>query len=167
MPTGVYIRSEAVRKQMSECRKRDKISPPSFKGHKHTENAKLKIANAHKGNKYLVGYKQSEEHKKKISDSHKKSGFKPPFRIQPEKENSHNWNGGTNIYRKIVSEAINRKLKHKEIVHHIDKNHHNNELSNLFVFRHNYAHLRWHIFLNRHGLADSILESNIEHLAST
>ena len=42
-----------------------------FLGHKHSDHAKSRIGNAHKGNQYTLGHKLSEEHKRKISESEK------------------------------------------------------------------------------------------------
>lgn len=67
-------------------------------------------------------------------------------------------------YRFDVEKFIGRDLKTKEIVHHIDLNEKNNDLSNLFIFRSQSSHLRWHRFLKKHGLDEGILKSNLQDL---
>lgn len=91
-------------------------------------------------------------------------------------ERAPNWKGGTDMgngrivqkqngkkvvrARKIVQSMTNFILKDKNIVHHIDGNPANDSKENLFVFRNQSAHLRWHHFLRRHGLK-GLLVSNI------
>lgn len=142
------------------------------KGGKHSEETKAKIALA--GSKR----KRSEETKKKISLSTKKSWEKQP-RFEPKYgEESPNWKGGKRVddgrlrvwdgdarkmnSRLVVEKTIGRELKTREIVHHIDANGLNDEKQNLFLFRHQSAHGRWHAFLTKHGLEGSPLVSNLE-----
>ena len=63
--------------------------------------------------------------------------------------------------RLFVEHFIGRFLSKKQIVHHIDGNELNDEIENLFIFRHQSAHKRWHHFLRRHGLDGKILETNL------
>jgi len=83
-------------------------------------------------------------------------------------ENSPRWKGGITPYgytgrriaRKTVEKIINRKLRIKEVVHHIDENTDNNHPSNLFLFRLGSAHTKWHHYLKRMGWV-GILKSNL------
>lgn len=55
-------------------------------------------------------------------------------------------------HRKVVSDFIGRQINRKEVVHHIDENKLNNNLSNLVLFKHTNAHTRFHLFIKRHNL---------------
>lgn len=70
-------------------------------------------------------------------------------------------------HRLAAETSVGRKLKPLEVVHHLDSNRENNDASNLFLFRNNGAHSRWHRFLERHGLDGKILESNLDQYACT
>lgn len=65
------------------------------------------------------------------------------------------------IYRLVAESCLGRSLKPKEVVHHIDGDPRNNTPENLFLFRHNVAHRRWHNFLERHNLEPTLLQSNL------
>lgn len=65
--------------------------------------------------------------------------------------------------RHIVGGILGRALLGREVVHHIDKNTLNDSPGNLFVFRHQAAHKRWHDFLRRHSTVNaSVLISNLQ-----
>jgi len=80
--------------------------------------------------------------------------------------NNPNWKGGIcrtshgyqaktdkkYIHRIVFEEYINRPLKKREIVHHIDKDRINNNISNLFLFRNLKAHLRFEFFQKRNNI---------------
>jgi hypothetical protein len=53
-----------------------------------------------------------------------------------------NYNGYVYAHRLIVEEHLGRYLRPNEVVHHIDGNHANNDISNLQVFSSNADHLR-------------------------
>lgn len=72
----------------------------------------------------------------------------------------------TVAHRWIVELAINRLLGSDEVVHHIDQNPKNNEIENLYVFRHQAAHARWHCFIRRHKLDGGLLKSNLPDLCA-
>jgi hypothetical protein len=72
---------------------------------------------------------------------------------------------GRLTYRLAIEKLIGRTLKPSEVVHHIDSDPRNDNPKNLFVFRNQSAHFRWHHFLRRHGL-HGLLESNLLLLAS-
>ena len=59
-----------IDKTQPEYNKAISVTAP-FLGRKHTESAKNRIANAHKGNNYCLGRTLSEEHKRKISETEK------------------------------------------------------------------------------------------------
>lgn len=67
---------------------------------------------------------------------------------------------GSNKYRRNVENFLLKKLNTKNVVHHIDENKKNNQLINLFIFKHTSAHSRWHHFLRRHSLK-GLLVSNL------
>lgn len=87
-------------------------------------------------------------------------------------ENSPCWKGGTigkNGYhymcidnkrilkhRYIMEKYLNRLLKKQEIVHHIDGNPLNNEISNLMIFPNQSAHKKYHQLLFRNKLSNNI-----------
>lgn len=56
---------------------------------------------------------------------------------------SENYRSSVLQHRNIVSEALNRKLYTEEVVHHVDMNTKNNDLSNLIVLLKN-DHSRLH-----------------------
>lgn len=99
-----------------------------------------------------------------------------------EGETSTNWAGGTRRqggyvdlwvgkgryrrrYHLVVEAKLGRPLRPREVVHHINGIKDCDEPSNLFVFRHNAAHRRWHRFLERHGLPGTLLKSNLDFYA--
>lgn len=66
-----------------------------------------------------------------------------------------------NESRLVIGKFLGRPMKRKEIAHHIDKNTVNNSPENLFYFKHQTAHLRWHSFIKRHQLKPTVLISNL------
>ena len=54
-----------------------------------------------------------------------------------------------NPYRTIVEQRIGRKLKEKEITHHIDLNRSNNNSENLYIYNTNSEHGKEHANLNK------------------
>lgn len=93
----------------------------------------------------------------------KKGFFKhtEEFKLALKERNKNGLSRYTARARVNVQNAIKRELDSKEIVHHINKDTLNDNLENLYLFRHHAAHKRWHLFLRRHDLADQILVSNI------
>ncbi len=59
-----------------------------------------------------------------------------------------NWEGkysrSHHIYRKDYENALGRKLKKEEVIHHLDGNHQNNGLGNLIVFSSHSDHMKFH-----------------------
>lgn len=142
-----------------------------IKGYKVSKETRQKMAIAKKGISFTL------EHRKNISDAKKgekhprwKGGVIEGLGYFLQKEPSHpsaNVNGYVLQHRLIVEKSIGRYLKVRELVHHIDENRKNNNLDNLFLFRHQAAHNRWHRFLERHALNGKILESNLTGLYVT
>lgn len=70
-------------------------------------------------------------------------------------------------YRKMVEDYIGRELDKDERVHHINKDHNDNRLENLFVFHKKKYHDWWHYLdrAKRGYLPDHIyLKSNLDEL---
>jgi hypothetical protein len=73
MPTGIYPRTEKMKKNMRGHK-------GYWKGKHLSEEHKRNIGLIHKGNKYFLGYHHSEETKRKIS-------------LANSGENNGNWKG--------------------------------------------------------------------------
>jgi hypothetical protein len=111
------------------------------KGHKHSAETKKKLSLLKMGkNNPMYGKKFSNSHKHKLSIAGKRQ----------LKDGNNNWKGGiiktgkylkeytskqkyTLLHRAIVERFIGRKLLSSEIVHHIDENTSNNDISNLEI----------------------------------
>ena len=109
-----------TKKKLSEISKGQRRSPSTeFKKDQKAHNKGLKLEDQYTKEK-------AKEIKKKMSLA--KKGNKHPF-----------WKGGkswTYLHlnaRKAVEKYIGRKLKKSEIIHHIDENPENNDLSNLMI----------------------------------
>ncbi len=108
-----------------------KGNTPWLKGRKHTEKAKIKMSESQKGLKL---------------------GDKNPM-----------WKGGkysckgytltkfgdkySRLNRLVMSKHLGRELSKEEVVHHIDFDKSNNELSNLHLFENQSNHMDYHKFL--------------------
>jgi hypothetical protein len=64
----------------------------------------------------------------------------------------------------IVQDIIGILIKSKEVIHHINGKKNDDREVNLFLFRHQSAHKRWHHFLARHGIKGEVLEFNLSYL---
>lgn len=62
------------------------------------------------------------------------------------------WRTGQRIARIILSEHLHRELISGEVVHHIDGNNRNNDLSNLMLFKNSSEHIAYHHKLRRERL---------------
>ncbi|WP_375710126.1 HNH endonuclease [Leuconostoc citreum] len=69
-------------------------------------------------------------------------------------------------HRRIVEKNIGRKLKHEEIVHHIDFNKQNNDIENLHVFKNTSEHIKCHRGVAK-VLSELLARNIIEFNAST
>jgi hypothetical protein len=95
-------------------------------------------------------------------------GHSKETRLKMSGENNHMWKGGISKWgytgrrdaRKLVAHILGRKLKIGEVIHHIDENPFNNDPSNLFLFREQGHHTKWHNLLRKYG-RKAILESNL------
>ena len=75
----------------------------------------------------------------------------------------------TSFHRVIMANHIGRELTKKEVVHHIDGNKANNEISNLMLFPNNGDHIRYHNKLKKNEkillkLENSGLKSQVKTL---
>jgi hypothetical protein len=138
---GKYERSEETRKKLSETRKR------------LIAEGKISV-----WNKGLT--KKDPRVRKNISGGSRKTQFKPGARPDLRGKNNPNWKGGTCVkinkfrvpyrlvrspdhpyavndyvfeHRLVVEKELGRLLKPDEIIHHIDGNTLNNNLSNLLL----------------------------------
>ena len=69
--------------------------------------------------------------------------------------------GGAELnYRKLVEMVIGRSLKSFELVHHIDGNHYNNKIDNLYIYDSNSKHIRYHIKVSATALGLLNCEDN-------
>lgn len=66
-------------------------------------------------------------------------------------------------HRLIVEEAIGRKLRKNEVVHHIDENRLNNSVDNLFIFKNCSDHTRWHFFIRKYDIDKYAVKSNVHN----
>lgn len=69
-------------------------------------------------------------------------------------EKHRDWVGGKEGYhrrigRKIMEQNLNRKLKNKEAVHHLDFDWKNNSIDNLHLFINGSQHIKYHMMLRR------------------
>lgn len=174
-----------TRRKMSEVRKGKRHSIES----RLKMSESMKISSRTKENRERVSRQQkgkivSEETRKKLSIANKgrvlsieqrerirmaSIGKALPLefirRMKEEKnaEVNPNWKGGKK-YRRVVQRFIGRDLQRREIIHHLDKDRNNNEIENLYLFRHQAAHLRWHAFIARHKIDGRVLETNLKML---
>lgn len=51
---------------------------------------------------------------------------------------------GKHEHRRVAERMLGRALKPGEVVHHIDRDKHNNDPRNLMVFRNQAEHRKWH-----------------------
>lgn len=75
------------------------------------------------------------------------------------KVNNTDW---VHKHRIIVEKYIGRKLKRKEIIHHIDANRQNNKLSNLYIFDNTGLHIYFEILVKYKIIDRFILKSNLK-----
>ena len=64
-------------------------------------------------------------------------------------------------HRFLIEKYLGRRLKSEEIVHHIDGNKLNNELSNLYIFPNKQAHFAFELLIKLSIINRFILKSNI------
>lgn len=53
-------------------------------------------------------------------------------------------NHGIHEHRRVAEQMLGRKLRPGEVVHHIDRDKHNNEPDNLMIFANQSEHIKWH-----------------------
>lgn len=121
MPKGIYIRTEEIKKKMSEAKKgvkrseevKKKISE-SLRGRKCSEETKRKMSKSHEGKKH------SEKSKKKISEGHKGIKFSEEHKRKLSESLKGKYVGEKSyMYGKHPSEEILRKRSesHKGFKH--------------------------------------------------
>lgn len=156
--------SEEAKRKMSETHKRlwaegkSKLAPMQksgedhpFFGKKHTEEAKEKMSVS------LLALNRVAEKAGHWQEGVGKRDGRATVYLEPRVRHQL-------LSRFIVEKAIGRPLRKEEVVHHLDRNPGNDSPDNLFVFRHNAAHTRWHGYLKRHKLPDTLLQSNLQDL---
>lgn len=60
------------------------------------------------------------------------------------------WQTGSRNYNKIMEQFLGRQLSDEEVVHHIDFNRCNNDITNLYLFKNPTMHLAYHGYLKKH-----------------
>ncbi len=86
----------------------------------------------------------------KDSETYKRMQLSGTWFNQKEcNENHRGWKGGTDDYfrkhaRILMNQQLKRKLLTVEIVHHIDQNPKNNDISNLYLFKNHKEHMSHH-----------------------
>lgn len=73
-----------------------------------------------------------------------------PFNYDKYYDSRRTLLGETRKYRAIMTKYLNRPLTESEVVHHIDRNRENNDLSNLFLFENEYLHSQYHGYIKTH-----------------
>lgn len=145
MPKGIYIRTE------------------KNKGHFPSEQARIKMSNAKKGNKNSLGKKNALGNKQSIKT---KQILSEMAKSRIGKKSNH-WRGGRTQRRKyiqiqspnhpykdkkgyvfehrlVIEKYIGRVLLPTEVVHHINGNPSDNRIENLMLFASNGEHLKYH-----------------------
>jgi len=139
MPSGVYKRTEEIKKILSLAHLGKKFSKEHRKnislgnlGRKFSKKAKKKISDAQRGEKgnNWKGGRIIDGNGYILINTHKH-----PFR------NCHNY---ILEHRLIIEAYLGRYLKRKERTHHIDGNPSNNKVKNLMVFISHSVHMRFH-----------------------
>ena len=143
MTTGKYLRTEEHRNKISWALK-------GIKRHPISEEHKRKISIA------LLGKKASEETKLKMSvgrlrekNNMWKGGKifdkdKYVMILNPKHPNS-NKAGYIYEHKLVMEKKLGRNLNKGEKVHHIDFNHSNNNPNNLFLFKNEGEHKKYHL----------------------
>jgi len=67
-------------------------------------------------------------------------------------------------HRVIVEQYLERKLKKNELIHHIDGNKINNQLSNLYIFTNKAVHFAFEILIKYQYLPQICLKSNLKEI---
>lgn len=148
MPKGIYKRTKKnywYDHPLSEEHK-EKIRI-ARKGTHHTEKAKQKMSEAHKGQiAWNKGTPHSEEAKQKMSRTR--------LAIDDRGEKSHHWKGGSRPYwqrlsRKAWEEHHNKKIPKGYLIHHKDENWKNIDPENLELMESKPEHTKYHWQLKR------------------
>lgn len=63
-------------------------------------------------------------------------------------------------HRYVMELSIGRELRHEEVVHHIDQNIKNNDISNLMLFENDSEHKKHHKYLKALKLRECCLQEN-------
>lgn len=137
----------------------------SSTGKKHTQETRDKLSIIHKGkilsketkqkiSKANKGLKRSEEHKLKYRGKNKhswkggriidKSGY---ILVQKPEHPFSNKSGYVREHRLVIEKHLGRYLEPGEVVHHLDGNESNNNLSNLHFFSNPSEHTKYHRLL--------------------
>ena len=112
-----------------------------------------------KGHKTNVGKtrKFTDRHKENISKATNKGGYlSRGYKIIRIFKDGHSRE--FREHRLIVEKKIGRKLRPKEIVHHIDGDRSNNHINNLMLFKNNAQHIKFHTKIRQFGFTTPILK---------
>lgn len=102
---------------------------------------------------YIRGHNRTnviltEEVKKRMGES--KKGKRYSQETELKKAELHpSWKGGRRSYyqdiaRGEIETSLGRKIEEWEVVHHLDHNHKNNSIENLYVFPNQSEHMKYH-----------------------
>lgn len=165
MPKKGFTHSEESKRRMSLARLTLVSAGKAIPWNKGRKNALLS------GQKHpFWGKKHSEETKAKISFTKKSKNlvgnkshlYKGKDNFRTDRRRKASLDGRRVTYAKyLIEKHLNRFLKKTEIPHHINLDHTDDRLENLFLFRHQSAHKRWHHFIARHDLPGTVLKSNL------
>jgi hypothetical protein len=138
---------------------RDNKSTFTMKGVKLTDEQKKKLSNIHKGKVLSEETKRKMSEAKKIKgEGHKKKRNDGYIYVYYPTHPKSNGDGYIGEHRLVMEKFIGRYIYDYEVVHHIDKNRSNNEISNLKLMSFT-EHARLHI-LERQSINIKIKEEN-------
>ena len=159
MERGKYIRTPAIRLKNSEAQRG---KPSSFKGKRHTVEARAKQRQAAILRERRPHYPETKEKMRVIRLGEKSHWWKGGFTHDGEGRIDENRSGvRKRRARYTVEDSLGRSLLSREVVHHINENKGDDRVENLYLFRNQASHNRWHKYLRRHQLIGSILKSNV------
>ena len=140
------------RKEMSAVAKKLGIRPPSRTG--SIPWNKGKQWNEEVKNRIKEGHARST----KIGENH--GQWKGGFTSSIDGRKIRNKDG--KLFSRLEAERIlHRNLKSREIIHHINGNPSDDRIENLFLFRSQSIHIRFHNYLRRNRITGTFLKTNL------